>query len=151
MGLKLAEEINTRLKIKCRGMTPGNVWRSARHCASATDVEEAYQAGQAAVAQAVSGHANGKMITLERKCEDPYLCETGLADLEAVANHEKHMPRTCMNADGNYPTQELIKYVQPLVRGESPLVLDENGLPRFASLRRECIPQRLRTKYERRE
>ena len=45
------------------------------------------------------------------------------------------MPREWINEAGNGVTQEFVDYVLPLIQGTPNLPL-ENGLPRFAKLKR---------------
>lgn len=109
--------------------------RCAAHCASATDIEEAYMAGATAVYNAVSG-ISGKMVAFERiNGNQKYACVIKLVDLTEVANAVKRVPREWINDEGNGVEQAFIDYVLPLIEGESRLQY-ENGLPRFAKLKK---------------
>lgn len=66
--------------------------RSARHVASAIDVEQAYELGVAAVELALNG-CNSVMPTIVRLSDEPYRYKIGMADLKDVANVEKFMRR----------------------------------------------------------
>ncbi len=67
--------------------------RAARHIASKTDVQQAYELGQKAVELALAGK-NAVMPTVERISDVPYKYKIGVADLAKVANVEKFMPPT---------------------------------------------------------
>ena len=129
VGIGLKDLIEAELGINARTNTPGTMQRSAMHYASKVDSDEAYLAGRSAVEYALSGKS-GVMVTLERVSDSPYRCVRGEVDLSAVANVEKKIPREWINAEGNYVTEDFIRYCRPLVRGlvEVP---EKDGLPDF--------------------
>ncbi|MDP6543033.1 MAG: 6-phosphofructokinase [Phycisphaerae bacterium] len=131
--------IESHINVKTRANRPGTAQRVAMHFASKTDVDEAYLAGQAAVAAAVDG-VSGKMITLVRNSDSGrYVCTTGLADLEDVANGEKMLPPEFIDADGTGITEAFRQYALPLIQGEAPLEVGGDGLPVYARLDRTPI------------
>ena len=65
--------------------------RSARHIASATDVEQAYALGRAAVTMVLEG-SNGMMPTIVRSSDDPYTWTIGKVELDKVAGKERMLP-----------------------------------------------------------
>ncbi|MDR3208059.1 MAG: 6-phosphofructokinase [Oscillospiraceae bacterium] len=135
LAARLADLVKTELGCKVRGIELSLLQRCATHCASATDIEEAYAAGAAAVRHAVEGLTD-KMVGFRRVMENGhYRCEIQLLDLEGVANLEKKVPREWINAEGNGILPPFIDYATPLVRGETGLPF-ENGLPRFAKLKK---------------
>ncbi len=142
-GEALREIVENEVGIKCRTIKLGNCQREAMHFASLTDVNEAWQCGAAAVEAALAGK-NCKMVTLVRGGNglDDYTCTTGLADLSAVANHEKLVPRAFINQTGNHITQAMRDYVTPLMRGQAPIDIGPDGLPIYARLRGFNIPQK---------
>ena len=97
-------------------------------------MQEAWQAGAAAVNAAVEG-VTDKMVAFRCSREGGYTCETTLEPLDIVANFEKKVPREWINEAGNGVTQEFIDYVLPLIQGEANPP-KENGLPRFARLKK---------------
>ncbi len=107
------------LKIKARFDKPGTIQRMSMVCASQTDLDEAYMAGQAAVKRAVSGTTD-KMITLVRESNDPYRCVTGLAPLAEIANAEKLVPDEFISDDDTFVTQAFLDYATPLIGGPLP-------------------------------
>lgn len=131
--------IENELGLKTRWMMQGLTQRNAMHFASRTDRDEAYICGAEAVCRAVSG-TSGYMVTLERVSNSPYRIETGLAKLEDVANGEKKLPREWMNAEGNFPAQEFVDYLKPLVQGEVDVPV-KDGLPYFMRFTKKWLPR----------
>src|SRR5213079_1050569 len=58
--------IEQEIGVKARRNKPGTLQRAGMHFASKTDVDEAFECGQAAVRHAASG-ISGQMVTLVRK------------------------------------------------------------------------------------
>jgi 6-phosphofructokinase 1 len=132
-GDALGEIIEANIPgVKVRVARPGLIQRAAAHCASKTDVDEAFLAGQAAVRAAVSGETD-KMVTLLRGDGDHYTCETGLAPLSEIANGVKKLPREWINEDGVSMNFQFLRYALPLIQGEVTLPY-ENGVPLYARL-----------------
>jgi 6-phosphofructokinase 1 len=73
--------------------------RSARHVASATDVEQAYAVGRAAVEFALAGK-DAVMPTIVRGSGKRYSWRIGETPLSKVANREKKLPRSYISRDG---------------------------------------------------
>ena len=128
--------------IKARFNKLGTNQRSAMHFASLTDVNEAYMCGQMAVRYAMEGE-NAKMVTLVREEGPEYICTTGVADLREVANGEKKVPREFINDKGNHITDAMRDYVRPLVQGEAPITVGEDGLPVFMRFERKPLEKKL--------
>ena len=143
-GDALKKIVEAHVGVKTRVNKLGTNQREAMHFASLTDRDEAYLCGQAAVKHALGGE-NGRMITLVRQAGEPYRCTTGLADLRDVANAEKTLPRHFINAQGNHITDAMRDYVRPLVQGDVPLTIAEDGLPAYAKLERKLVAKRLPT------
>ncbi|MDB5751655.1 MAG: diphosphate--fructose-6-phosphate 1-phosphotransferase [Ramlibacter sp.] len=115
--------------------------RAARHIASATDVQQAYEVGAAAVELALAGH-NAVMPTIERVSDTPYQYRIGMAPLSAVANVEKFMPRDFITADGFGITEACKRYLRPLIQGED-FPQFSNGLPVYATLANVAVARKL--------
>ena len=131
----LANHIKNETGAKVRGIELSLLQRCAAHCASQTDVDESFMAGQAAVENAVAGITD-KMVGFERVYVDgKYTCKVKLFDLTVVANAEKKVPLEWINKDGDGVEQGFIDYCMPLIQGETKLV-KENGLPRFVHLKK---------------
>lgn len=142
-GEVLRAIVEQEVKVKARTNKLGTHQRAAMHFASLTDRDEAYMCGKAAVEAALAGES-GKMVTLVRHGGGihDYRCTTGLATLTAVANGEKKVPRHFINERGNHVTQALKDYVTPLLRGEVPIEIAPDGLPVYARLKRQAVPQK---------
>jgi 6-phosphofructokinase 1 len=138
----LKSVIEKEVGIKARFNKLGTCQRSAMHFASLTDVNEAYMCGKSAVEAALSG-VNGKMITLVRESDSPYKCTTGLAELSDVANGEKKVPPEYINGQGNHITKAMKDYVRPLVWGQGPVQIADDGLPVYMRFKREPIVKKL--------
>jgi 6-phosphofructokinase len=134
--------IEKEVGIKTRFNKLGTNQRSAMHFASLTDVNEAYMCGQMAVKYALDG-VSGKMVTLVRESNKPYKCTTGLANLMDVANGEKKVPREYINAAGNGVTAAMLDYVRPLVKGEAPITIGDDGLPVYIRFEKKTIAKKL--------
>lgn len=134
-GQVLADYLKRELKCKTRAIEFSLLQRCAAHCASATDVNEAFIAGQKAVQYAAEGITD-HMVAYERSEKDgKYVCNYVLVNLTKVANAEKKIPREWINADGTGLTEAYVKYALPLIEGESRPPM-EDGLPRFAKLKK---------------
>jgi len=116
--------------------------RAARHIASATDVEQAYAMGKAAVEFALAGK-NAVMPTIVRKSGKKYSWSVGEAKLADVANVEKTMPRNYISADGFGITDAAREYFAPLIQGEDYPPY-KNGLPQYARLKKVLTEKKLK-------
>jgi len=133
-----APKAKPKASVKVRAIELSLLQRCAAHLASQTDIDEAFGAGKAAVESAISGES-GKMIAFARETVDGnYKCNIVLQPLSICANTEKKVPREWMNEAGTGVTQEFIDYVLPLIQGENTRKI-ENGLPRFAKLKKITI------------
>jgi 6-phosphofructokinase 1 len=115
--------------------------RAARHIASATDVEQAYAMGKAAVDFALAGK-NAVLPIIVRKPGKKYGWKVGQARLEEVANVEKTMPRSFISRDGFHITDAAREYFSPLIQGEDYPDY-RNGIPLYARLKKVLVPKKL--------
>ena len=124
----LSDKVSRELGCKTRCIEFSTSQRCAAHISSRVDITEAFQVGGAAVKAAFEGRT-GQMIVLKRHSNDPYQCTTDICHINQIANIEKKVPRSWINPDGTYVTQEFLTYVRPLIQGElTPIMVD--GLPR---------------------
>ena len=131
----LANVVKEKTGAKVRGIELSLLQRCAAHCASQTDIDESFAAGQAAVTNAVNG-VTDKMVGFERSYENgKYVCNIKLFDLRIVANTEKKVPMEWLNETKDGLTQDFIDYALPLIQGETKLT-KEDGLPRFVHLKK---------------
>lgn len=137
----IARFIEAQVGKKARHQKTGTIQRAGMHCASKTDVDEAFLCGKMAVKHAAHG-VTGHMVTLLRKGNRPYSCVTGLAKLSDVANGEHFLPRDFMDAQGTGITKKFRAYLEPIVRGEVKLPMADDGLPIFPRLKRKLIAKK---------
>ena len=134
-GAFVAGEVKSRFGYKVRSIELSLLQRCAAHCASRTDIEEAYQAGKQAVELAVAGETD-KMVSFQRRPGPDYAIDYVPAPLDIVANTEKKVPQEWITPDGVGLTEDFIHYALPLIQGETELPY-KNGLPRFAKLKKQ--------------
>ncbi len=142
----LANMVKQTLGYKYHWAVADYLQRSARHIASATDVEQAYAVGEAAVKMALAGK-QALMPTIIREQVNPYRWSIGEANLSEVANQEKKMPIHYITDDGYAITQDCRDYLQPLIAGENFPPFD-NGLPRVAKLKNQLVEKKLKTDFQ---
>jgi 6-phosphofructokinase 1 len=141
----IANLISSKLGSKCHWAIPDYLQRSARHIASATDVEHAYAVGQAAVEFAIAGK-NAIMPAIRRLSDVPYRWDIVDAPLSAVANQEKLLPPDFISADGFGITEAARRYLAPLIEGEA-YPPPKDGLPDYVKLQNVMTPRKLRTTF----
>lgn len=103
-------------KLRCRADTLGYLQRSIVGMASQSDQSEAFMIGAMAVHYMMRGETD-KMVTLVRRKDVPYQCETSLCDLKLVAQKTKTIPASMINKDENGMTEEFFDYALPLIDG----------------------------------
>ena len=128
----LAGKVAEKYGVKTRAIELSSLQRCAAHIQARIDVTEAFNCGGAAVKAAFEGKT-GRVITLKRVSDDPYMCIAEDADVHEIANVEKKIPLEWITEDGTYVTKELVHYIMPLIQAEiTPLWV--NGLPRHVRL-----------------
>ena len=135
LAATLAGIVGHRTGAKVRGIELSLLQRCGAHLASQTDIDEAFLAGKSAVESSIAGES-GKMVAFKREVENGnYRCEIIYQPLTVSANHEKTVPLEWISENKTFVTQEFIDYVYPLIQGENTRLI-ENGLPRFAKLKK---------------
>ena len=142
----LAEMIKSELGHKYHWAVADYLQRSARHIASATDVEQAYAVGVAAVEKALEGK-NAIMPNIVRGKGKRYSWSIGEVSLSEVANVEKIMPRNYITRDGFGITEAARNYLEPLIRGED-YPSYRHGLPQYTRLKNELVPKKLKKGFK---
>jgi 6-phosphofructokinase len=137
----VASLISAKLGRKCHWSVPDYLLRSARHIASACDVEQAYAVGRAAVEFAAAGRS-AVMPAIRRLSDEPYRWDIIEAPLSDVANKEKLLPPEFIRADGFGITEAARRYLAPLIRGEAYPPY-RGGLPDYIKLRNVAVPKQL--------
>ncbi|RUQ89252.1 6-phosphofructokinase [Legionella septentrionalis] len=137
----IAQLIKSELNLKYHWAVADYLQRSARHIASAIDVEQAYALGKEAVLLALNGH-NAIMPIIVREQDSPYRWSIGHVPLSDVANQERKMPSEFIREDGYGITEACRRYLLPLIQGEAypPYV---NGLPDYVRLTNPRVVKKL--------
>ena len=138
----LAGRVKDGLGMKVHWTLPDYLQRSARHLASKTDLDQALAVGKAAVQFALKGQ-NATMPVIVRTSDAPYRWKIAAAKLDDVANHEKTMPANFIRKDGYGITAAARKYLEPLIRGESPPPYGRDGIPKYVTLKNVAVKKKL--------
>lgn len=138
----VANMIKDALGYKFHWAVADYLQRAARHMSSESDVEQAYALGQAAVEKALQGK-NSIMPTVVRESSTPYKWSIGEAPLSEVANVEKMMPMDFISEDGYGITDGCKEYLYPLIKGESYPEYDDNGMPRYVTMKGASVDKKL--------
>ena len=138
----LAGRVKDALGLKGHWTLPDYLQRSARHIASKTDLDQAQAVGRKAVEYALKG-MNSVMPVIVRTSDTPYRWKIEPAPLDRVANHEKKMPAGFIRRDGFGITASARRYLEPLIRGESPPPYGRDGLPKYVSLKNVPVRRKL--------
>ncbi len=138
----LAGRVKDTLGYKVHWALPDYLQRSARHLASATDLEHALAMGRAAVECAMSGQ-NAVMPVIVRDSDAPYRWHIDIAPLTRIANHEKTMPKGFIRADGHGITAAARRYLTPLIAGEAYPPFARDGLPAYVAPKLRQVRRRL--------
>lgn len=141
----IAAMVRENLGLKYHFAVADYLQRSARHIASAVDVEQAYAVGRAAVKFAIAGKT-AVMPVIKRISDEPYRWRIESAPLARIANKEKKLPRRYITKDGFGITAAGRRYLEPLIRGEDypPYI---KGLPKYVSLRNAPVKPRTNRKF----
>ena len=115
---RLADLVNSKLKLKNHWAVADYLQRSASHLSSGVDRTQAYEVGKKAVQFAANGQ-NGVMPIIKRKSSKPYRWEIVSAPLTKIANVEKKLPAGFITKDGFGMTKRARRYFQPLVEGKT--------------------------------
>lgn len=129
-GKYLERLVRGRLGVKARSVELNVSQRCSVSMVSAADRQEAVMAGRYGV-QAALNKETGKMISFIRESDAPYSLVCGLEDVDRICNKEKTVPLTWITGEGTDLSEDFLKYVKPLVKGNVQIPADEDGLPRF--------------------
>tara|TARA_R110002072_G_scaffold4280_8_gene30247 strand:+ start:19688 stop:20953 length:1266 start_codon:yes stop_codon:yes gene_type:complete len=143
----LANMVKQTLGYKYHWAVADYLQRSARHIASATDVDQAYAMGKAAVEFAINGK-NTVMPIIVRESNQPYKWVVGEAPLSQVANQEKKMPIHFITDEGFGITKDCREYLAPLIRGEDYPPYSDSGLPKYVTLSKNIVDKKLKTEFK---
>ena len=127
-GKVLEGLVKERIGCKVRSIELNLPQRCASHLASLTDITESVGVGSAGVLAAVEGKT-GVMMTINRADTESYSVYYDSADISGIANGVKQVPAEYINENGNGVTDACIRYLAPLIIGETTPVY-ENGIPK---------------------
>ena len=125
------------------GQLPGILQRSTSLFASTVDIEEAYQVGRKAVEIAVKDGSGWMATILRDRTSSEYRIVYDKVELTKAANVARHLPSDWITADGLDVTDEFIDYALPLIGNGPPPIPFENGIMRFARLKRVFIEKKV--------
>ena len=128
-GRILEKVLKDELKYKARYIELSLIQRCASHCMSETDIMESVELGRVAVRLGLEGKS-GRMARLTRISDEPYKVEYSSVDIKEVANIEKRVPLEWINEGENGVTEEMLRYLKPLVKGEMSCRY-KDGVPEF--------------------
>lgn len=129
IGKYLENVVMERLNCKVRSINLNVLQRSASHISSATDINEAFEVGEAAVRFALAGKT-GIVAIIKRISNNPYTVKYDYCDVNEIANYVKFVPENWITPNGYDITDKMIQYLKPLIIGE-PARHIKNGLPEF--------------------
>ena len=129
-GKYLENLVKEKLGVKVRSIELNVNQRCSSSMISATDQEEAIQAGISGVHFALDG-ITGKMIAFHRTAGADYSINYVPEDVNLICNQEKTVPPEWITGNGSDIGQAFIDYALPLIQGIVN-VPEENGLPKFA-------------------
>ncbi len=134
----LANMVKQHTGLKTHYAVADYLQRAARHMASATDLEQAYQVGATAVEAAING-VSSAMISIVRDSNSPYQWHCQAIPLEGIAVKEKKMPPEFISEDGFMVTDAAIAYMKPLIIGEDFGKYGADGMPTYAELDKHFV------------
>lgn len=129
-GKYLENLVKEKLGVKVRSIELNVNQRCSSSMISATDQEEAIQAGISGVHFALDG-ITGKIIAFHRTEGADYSINYVPEDVNLICNQEKTVPPEWITGNGSDIGQAFIDYALPLIQGIVN-VPEENGLPKFA-------------------
>lgn len=114
-GKYLEKLVKQEIGCKCRSVELNVLQRCSSHIAAKCDIDEAFEAGFAAVGCATDGNT-GKVMYFKRKDLPRYEIEIGFEDVELIANKIKCIPQEFLSYDGNGVNKKCIDYMLPLIQ-----------------------------------
>lgn len=133
-GKYLEHLIHDTIGCKVRSVELNVLQRCASHIASLTDIQESFELGKRGVNYVLDG-VTGCMVRLLRVSDEPYTVEYSVEDINKIANEERKVPLEWINERGNDVTEEMVRYLKPLIQGESAPYY-QNGLPQYLFLKK---------------
>ncbi len=132
VGKYLEMLIKREIGCKVRSIELSLMQRCSAHIASGTDLRESFEAGAYGAREALSG-VSGKMAVILRR-ENPeggYSAAYGSVDVSLCAGQDRLVPPHLREVYDPETQKEIVRYLLPLIQGEPPRFVDENGLPDY--------------------
>lgn len=130
-GGVLQKLVQDRISIKTRSVSLSIPQRASIKNLSATDLEEAANAGRYGVKWALEGKT-GIMVAFKRKETEEYEIEYKAVDVTEVSNEEKTVPLEWICDEGSNVTKKFVGYLLPIIKGKVDYEEGEDGLPKIA-------------------
>lgn len=127
--------ISSGITSRVKALELGVLQRCAMHCSSQVDIDEAFNAGAAALEYSIKNNS-GYMVSIKRESNSPYTVSYPLVEASKVANNVKYFPTSLINEAGNNIKEEALEYFLPLISGSPNLVI-RNNLPSFKTISRD--------------
>lgn len=127
IGSYLENEVRREIGCKVRSIELNVMQRCSSHVCSRTDIDESEAIGAAGVRCALNGET-GKVMVFRRLSDMPYTVTIETAAASEIANREKFLPRTYINAAGNNIQEAALSYFMPLIQGELNILMNK-GVP----------------------
>lgn len=126
-GKYLESVVKEKLGVKVRSIELNVLQRSSSLTLSATDIKEAENVGRESVKAVLAGETRC-MMAIVRNGDYDISYET--VDVSKVCNKEKVFPTEWI-VDKNNITEDFIKYITPIIKGNVEIERDELGLPKY--------------------
>lgn len=123
--------VNAGITSRVKTLELGVMQRCGMHIASQVDIEEAAEAGKAALNYAKDGHT-GYMVGIKRSSNEPYSSEMFLIEASEVCNKTKYFPVNWINQDHNFVSQEAVDYIKPLLQFPN----EEDAIPNYYKIKK---------------
>lgn len=123
--------VNAGITSRVKTLELGVMQRCGMHIASNVDIEEAAEAGKAALNYANEGHS-GYMVGIKRTSNDPYSSEMFLIKASEVCNKTKYFPVDWINKEHNFVLPEAENYIEPLLHGPNK----EDSIPNYYKIKK---------------
>ncbi|MDF2685677.1 MAG: hypothetical protein K0S55_858 [Clostridia bacterium] len=122
--------VQDKIGCKVRSIELSLPQRCAGHCISKCDIEESVFIGKKSVEKALEIEKNSGFITVFIRADGTeYNVSIDAVPINEVANKIKIVPENYINIEKNNVTEELLKYIAPLIKGEITIPM-VNGLPK---------------------
>ena len=126
-GKFLENEVKEKLGVKVRSIELNVLQRASSLTLSKTDVDESENVGREAVKAILNGETRS-MIAIIRN--EDYNVSYEPVDVSKVCNKEKTFPTEWIINKNNI-SDDFIKYVSPIIKGNVEVSRDDNGLPKY--------------------